>query len=148
MRAVLQRVGQAAVRVEGETVASIGRGLLVLLGIARGDGPAEVQRLARKTAELRIFPDEAGRFNLSLLDVRGEALVVSQFTLLADARRGRRPSFTEAAPPEEAAPLVEAFAQTLRELGIPTQTGRFGAYMQVELVNDGPVTIVLDSREL
>jgi len=148
MRAVVQRVARASVDVEGERVAAIGRGLLVLLGVARGDGEAEARRLAQKTAELRIFPDQEGRFNLSLLDVGGEALVVSQFTLLADVRRGRRPSFQEAAPPEEAAPLVEAFARHLRELGVPTQTGRFGAYMQVALLNDGPVTIVLDSKEL
>jgi D-tyrosyl-tRNA(Tyr) deacylase len=148
MKAVLQRVRRASVAVEGETVASIGPGLLVLLGVAQGDTEAEARQLARKTAELRIFADAHSKFNLSLLDVGGEALVVSQFTLLADCRKGRRPSFSQAAPPQEAAPLVEAYAQALRELGVPTQTGRFGALMQVELVNDGPVTIVLDSRQL
>ncbi|MDT7944612.1 MAG: D-aminoacyl-tRNA deacylase [Dehalococcoidia bacterium] len=148
MRAVLQRVACASVEVEGERVAAIGRGLLILLGVARGDTEAEARKLAQKAAELRIFPDQEGKFNLSLLDIDGEALVVSQFTLLADVRRGRRPSFQEAAPPEEAAPLVETFARHLQELGVPTQMGRFGAYMRVELVNDGPVTIVLDSQEL
>jgi len=148
MRAVLQRVARASVEVEGNKVAAIGRGLLILLGVARGDGEAEARKLAQKAAELRIFPDQEGKFNLSLLDIDGEALVVSQFTLLADVRRGRRPSFQEAAPPEEAAPLVEAFARHLQELGVSIQMGRFGAYMQVELVNDGPVTIVLDSQEL
>ncbi|HXG41803.1 MAG TPA: D-aminoacyl-tRNA deacylase [Dehalococcoidia bacterium] len=148
MKAVLQRVRRASVSVGGETVASIGPGLLVLLGVAQGDGEADARKLARKTAELRIFADDRSKFNLSLLDVGGEALVVSQFTLLADCRKGRRPSFTDAAPPQEAAPLVECYVQALRGLGVPTQTGRFGALMQVELVNDGPVTIVLDSREL
>ncbi len=148
MRAVLQRVSRAAVTVAGEPVAAIGRGLVVLVGVAQGDSTEEARKLARKAAELRIFPDAEGRFNLSLLDVDGEALVVSQFTLLADVRRGRRPSFTHAARPEAAEPLVEAFAQAMREAGVSVQTGRFGARMAVELVNDGPVTIVLDSREL
>ena len=148
MRSVLQRVSRASVTVGGERVAAIGRGLLVLVGVARTDTEAEARKLARKAVELRIFPDAAGRFNLSLLEVGGEALVVSQFTLLADARRGRRPSFSEAAPPEVAEPLVEAFAQAMREAGVPTQTGRFGAMMDVNLVNDGPVTIVLDSETL
>jgi len=129
-------------------VGQIGRGLLILLGVARGDTAAEAGKLARKVAELRIFPDEEGRFNLSLLDVGGEALVVSQFTLLADTRRGRRPSFEEAAPPQEAEPLVGEFMAALREAGVPVQCGIFGAHMQVELVNDGPVTIILDSEEL
>jgi D-tyrosyl-tRNA(Tyr) deacylase len=146
MRVVIQRVTRATVTVDGETVASIGRGLLALVGVAEGDGEAEALRLARKCAEMRIFRDEEGRFNLSLLDVGGEALVVSQFTLLADVRRGRRPSFVAAAPPETAEPLVEAFARALRDAGVPTQTGRFGAMMAVELVNDGPVTIVVDSE--
>ena len=145
MRIVLQRVSRASVAVDGETIASIERGLLLLVGVAQGDGEDEARRLARKCAELRIFADDAGRFNLSLLDINGEALVVSQFTLLADTRRGRRPSFAEAAAPDEAEPLMEAFAAALRELGVRTQTGRFGAMMEVELVNDGPVTIVLDS---
>jgi len=148
MRILLQRVSRASVSVNGEEVASIGRGLLLLAGIAEGDGEDDARRLARKCAEMRIFSDDAGRFNLSLLETGGEALVVSQFTLLADVRRGRRPSFAEAAPPEQAEPLVEALAAALREAGIATQTGRFGARMQVELVNEGPVTIVVDSRDL
>jgi D-tyrosyl-tRNA(Tyr) deacylase len=148
MRVVLQRVSRAAVAVDGETVASIGRGLLVLVGVAPRDTEDQARRLARKCVEMRIFSDEAGRFNLSLLDVAGEALVVSQFTLLADARRGRRPNFTAAATPKTAEPLVEAFATEIRNSGIQVQTGRFGAKMAVELVNDGPVTIVVDSNEM
>ena len=147
MRVVLQRVQRASVTIDGEEVGAIGRGLVALVGAARGDTLDDARRLAQKTAELRIFPDAEGRFNLSLLDVAGEALVVSQFTLLADTRRGRRPSFTDAAPPEEAAPLVEEFAAALRGLGLRVATGRFGAMMAVELVNDGPVTIVLDSAD-
>src|SRR2546422_3208202 len=148
MRVVLQRVSRAAVGVEGETVASIGRGLVVLVGGAPEDTQDEAGRLARKCVEMRIFSDDAGRFNLSLLDVASEALVVSQFTLLADTRRGRRPNFIEAAEPKTAEPLVEAFAAEMRHAGIRVQTGRFGAKMAVELVNDGPVTIVIDSEEL
>jgi D-tyrosyl-tRNA(Tyr) deacylase len=148
MRIVIQRVSRAAVMVEGEAVASIGRGLLALVGVAQGDGEAEALRLARKCAEMRIFADGEGKFNLSLLDVGGEALVVSQFTLLAETRKGRRPSFVGAATPEEAEPLVEAFAGAMREAGVPTQTGRFRAKMAVEMVNEGPVTITLDSDEL
>ncbi len=129
-------------------MASIRHGLLALVGVAQGDGREEALRLARKCAELRIFADEEGKFNLSLLDVGGEALVVSQFTLLADTRKGRRPSFVAAAAPAAAEPLVEAFAEAMREAGVPTQTGRFGAMMAVELVNDGPVTVTLDSEEL
>jgi D-tyrosyl-tRNA(Tyr) deacylase len=147
MRVVVQRVSRASVSVDGETVASIGRGLLLLAGAADGDSEEEAVRLARKCAELRIFSDAEGKFNLSLLDVGGEALVVGQFTLLADTRRGRRPSFVGAAPPEVAEPLVAAFAAAMREAGAPTQTGRFGAKMTVELVNEGPVTIVLDSAD-
>jgi D-tyrosyl-tRNA(Tyr) deacylase len=146
MRVVIQRVSRAAVTVDGETVASIGRGLVALVGVAEGDGEEEALRLARKCAEMRIFADAEGKFNLSLMDVEGEALVVSQFTLLADVRRGRRPSFVAAAAPERAEPLVEAFARATEEAGVPTQTGRFGAMMTVELVNDGPVTIVVDSE--
>jgi len=148
MRVVLQRVSRASVSVDGETVASIDWGLLLLVGVAQGDGETEARRLAQKCAEMRIFPDAEGRFNLSLQDVGGETLVVSQFTLLADARKGRRPSFAAAAAPETAEPLVETFAQALREMGIATQMGRFGTMMAVELVNDGPVTIVLDSAEM
>ena len=148
MRAVLQRVTRASVVVESETVASIGPGLLVLLGVAQGDGPEEARRLAAKTAALRIFDDEEGRFDGSLQEIDGAALVVSQFTLLANVRKGRRPSFSEAARPEEAAPLVEAFADALRELGVEVAMGRFGEHMRVELENDGPVTIALDTAEL
>jgi D-tyrosyl-tRNA(Tyr) deacylase len=148
VRVVLQRVSRASVSVGGETVGAIGHGLVLLAGIAHGDGAETVRELARKCAELRVFPDGDGRFDRSLIDVGGEALVVSQFTLLADTRRGRRPGFTAAAAPEEAAPLVEAFADALRAMGVRVATGRFGAMMQVELVNDGPVTITLDSAEL
>jgi D-tyrosyl-tRNA(Tyr) deacylase len=148
MQVVLQRVSRASVTVDGEEVASIGRGLLLLTGIAEGDTEAEVRRMAQKCVDMRIFPDAEGRFNLSVTDIGGEALVVSQFTLLADVRRGRRPSFTDAAPPETAEPLVETFAQALRDAGVPTQTGRFGAKMDVALVNDGPVTIIVDSDAL
>jgi D-tyrosyl-tRNA(Tyr) deacylase len=147
MRVVVQRVARAAVSVDGESVASIGPGLLVLVGVGEGDDEAEAKRIAGKCAELRIFSDDDGRFNLSLLDTGGEALVISQFTLFADVRRGRRPSFA-AARPETAEPLVEAFAEELRRLGVPTQTGRFGAKMSVELVNDGPVTVIVDGAEL
>lgn len=148
MRAVLQRVTRATVKVDGEVVGAIGPGLVALVGVGRGDTPERADRLAQKTAELRIFADAAGRFNLSLLESGGEALVVSQFTLLADPRRGRRPSFTDAAPPEEAQPLVERYAAALRALGIRVACGQFGAHMLLELENDGPVTIVLDSEEL
>jgi len=148
VRAVIQRVSRASVTVAGERLAEIEQGLVVLLGVAVGDTAEDAHRLARKTTELRIFSDADGRFNLSLLDVGGEALVVSQFTLLADTRKGRRPSFTRAAPPEEAEPLVEAFAAALRETGVEVGMGRFGARMLVEIHNQGPVTIVLDSEEL
>jgi D-tyrosyl-tRNA(Tyr) deacylase len=148
MRVVLQRVNEASVTVDGEVIASIGRGLLLLVGAAEGDDAAQARRLAQKCAEMRIFSDEEGRFNLSLLDVRGEALIVSQFTLIADVRRGRRPSFVAAAPPEQAEPLVEAFTRALGDAGVTVRTGRFGAKMSVSLVNDGPVTIVLDTEDL
>jgi D-tyrosyl-tRNA(Tyr) deacylase len=141
-------VTQASVSTEGETVGAIGRGLLVLLGVAKGDSADDADKLARKTAELRLFPDPDGRFDPSLLDVGGDALVVSQFTLLADTRRGRRPDFTGAAPPEEAEPLVGRYVSALKELGVRVATGRFGAYMLVEIHNDGPVTILLDTVEL
>ncbi|TML24284.1 MAG: D-tyrosyl-tRNA(Tyr) deacylase [Actinobacteria bacterium] len=144
MRAVCQRVSEARVCVNGAITAEIGPGLVVLLGIARGDGAAEVERLAGKVARLRIFGDEQGQFDRSLLDVGGAALVVSQFTLVADTRKGNRPSFTDAAPPDEAEPLYDRFCTALRGEGIPVDTGVFGAMMAVELVNDGPVTIVLD----
>ena len=148
MRALIQRVSHASVTVGGERLADVGQGLVVLLGVAARDTAEDAHRLARKTAEMRIFSDADGRFNLSLLDVGGEALVVSQFTLLADTRRGRRPSFSQAAPPEEAEPLVEAFAAALRETGVEVRMGRFGAHMLVEIHNEGPVTIFLDSEEL
>lgn len=148
MRAVVQRVTDAQVRVDGRVVGAIGRGLVILLGIAETDTPATADAFATKIATLRIFPNEAGKFDRSLLDVGGEALVVSQFTLFADTRRGRRPSFLGAGPPQVAAPLVERFAERLRASGVRTATGIFGAMMQVALVNDGPVTIVLDTDEL
>jgi D-tyrosyl-tRNA(Tyr) deacylase len=141
VRAVCQRVSLARVRVGGEVVGEIGPGLCVLLGVARGD--TETERLAGRIARLRIFPDAAGRFDRSLLDTGGAALVVSQFTLLADTGKGNRPSFTEAAQPGEAEPLYEQFCAELAALGVPVARGVFGASMQVELVNDGPVTIVL-----
>lgn len=130
-------------RVGDEPVGEIGPGVCVLLGVARGDSPDDAQRLAGKVARLRIFEDAEGRFDRSLLDTGGAALVVSQFTLLADTATGNRPSFSDAAPPEEAEPLYEAFCAALRELGVPVETGTFGARMVVELANDGPVTIVL-----
>lgn len=133
---------------EGEALGEIGPGLVVLIGAAQDDTPEEARRLAEKTAELRIFSDSEGRFNLSLVDTGGEALVVSQFTLLADTRKGRRPSFTRAAPPHLAQPLLEQYEAALREKGIRVVSGRFGAHMKVELVNDGPVTIVLDTVDL
>lgn len=145
MRAVIQRVSEASVSVEGAIVGRIGAGLLVLLGVAPGDGAAEATLLAEKVAAMRIFPDDQGRFNRSALEVGGAALVVSQFTLYADVRRGRRPSFSGAAPPEVAAPLVEQFTAALRGQGLAVETGVFGAHMQVALINDGPVTITLDS---
>lgn len=148
MKAVIQRVTRASVEVDGKTVGAIGRGLVVLLGVAQGDGVDDARRLAQKTAEMRIFEDAEGRFNLSLLDTGGEALVVSQFTLLADTRRGRRPSFVDAAPPEAAESLVREFEEALRGLGVTVASGRFRAHMQVDLVNDGPVTIILDTADL
>jgi len=145
MRAVLQRVERASVRVAGDDVGVVGRGLLVLLGIADGDERATADRLASKVARLRIFEDERGRFDRSLLDIGGAALVVSQFTLIADTRKGHRPSFARAADPELAELLYERFAGALRELGAIVSTGVFGARMDVALTNDGPVTIILDA---
>jgi D-tyrosyl-tRNA(Tyr) deacylase len=144
MKAVVQRVTEARVRVQEEPVGEIGRGLCVLLGVARGDGPAEATRLAEKVARLRIFGDDQGRFDRSLLDVGGEALVVSQFTLIADPAKGNRPDFSQAAPRDRAEPLYEAFCDALRALDVRVATGRFGAYMSVEIENDGPVTLVLE----
>jgi D-tyrosyl-tRNA(Tyr) deacylase len=144
VRAVVQRVQHASVVVGGETVSDIGFGLVVLLGVAASDSTSEYERLAAKVAHLRIFEDDGGRFDRSLVDVSGEAMVVSQFTLVADTRKGTRPSFADAAAPDLAEPLYERFCEALRELGVPVQTGVFGARMEVSLVNDGPVTVVLD----
>ncbi len=144
MRAVVQRVREASVVVDDTVVASIGAGLVVLLGIAADDTAADAERLAGKVARLRIFENDDGRFDRSLLDVRGEALVVSQFTLIADTRKGTRPDFAKAARPDAAEPLYERFCEGLRVERVPVQTGVFGARMEVSLVNDGPVTIVLD----
>lgn len=145
MRAVVQRVRKASVAVDGAVVASCGRGLLVLLGVGVDDGSSQAERLAGKIARLRIFEDGDGRFDRSLVDAGGEALVVSQFTLLGDTRKGNRPSFTMAAGPEQAEPLYERFCEALRAEGVRVETGVFGARMQVALVNDGPVTILLDT---
>ncbi|RLC66704.1 MAG: D-tyrosyl-tRNA(Tyr) deacylase [Chloroflexi bacterium] len=144
MRALIQRVTRAAVSVDGDVVGAIGRGVVVLVGVTHDDAQAQADWLARKIAGLRIFEDREGKMNAGLLDVGGAALVVSQFTLYADARKGRRPSFTAAAPPETAEPLVDYFVQALRSHGVPVETGVFGAYMLVEIHNDGPVTILLE----
>jgi D-tyrosyl-tRNA(Tyr) deacylase len=146
MRGVIQRVKNCAVVVEGRTVGETGPGLLVLLGVARSDEPADADYLAEKIGNLRIFEDRDGKMNLSLIDTRGEMMVVSQFTLLADCTKGRRPSFIEAAEPEKAESLYERFADRVRGLGIPVRTGRFRALMAVSLVNDGPVTLIVESR--
>ncbi len=147
MRVVLQRVSRARVTVAGKTVAEIGPGLLALVGVFKGDGPAEAAFLARKTAELRIFEDAAGKMNLAIAERQGAVLVVSQFTLAADLRKGRRPSFDPAAPPAEAERLYLEYAAGLRARGLAVQTGVFGAAMAVELCNDGPVTFVLESQQ-
>jgi D-aminoacyl-tRNA deacylase len=144
MRALIQRVSEASVEVGGERIAAVGGGLLVLVAAGAGDAPDAAARLAAKVARLRIFADADGRMNRSIADVGGEALVVSQFTLYADVRRGNRPGFTEAAPPDVGEQLVDAFCAALREHGVPVSTGRFGAHMHVQLVNDGPVTIWID----
>ncbi|GBD32383.1 D-aminoacyl-tRNA deacylase [bacterium HR33] len=144
MRAVVQRVSRASVSIDGREVGAIGKGLLVLLGVARGDDRNKVAWMADKIAGLRIFSDEEGKMNRDLASVGGEVLVVSQFTLYGDVSRGRRPSFVEAAPPEEAIPLYEEFIAALRQRGLRVATGEFGAMMQVELVNDGPVTLVIE----
>ena len=144
MRALIQRVSKASVTSEGQTISSIGKGLLILLGVGHGDMEAQAVFLAEKVANLRIFEDEQGKTNLSILDVKGKAIVVSQFTLYADTRKGRRPSFIGAALPDVAEPLVNRFAELLRGHGIPTQAGQFGAHMLVEIHNDGPVTIWLE----
>jgi D-tyrosyl-tRNA(Tyr) deacylase len=147
VRAVVQRVSRASVTVEGRVAGEIGAGLLVLLGVSRTDNPEAAANLAEKIANLRIFSDEAGKMNLSLLDTGGSALVVSQFTLYGDTRGGRRPSYIQAAPPEEAGRLYEEFVRAIRAIGVTVETGVFQAHMQVEMVNDGPVTILLDSEK-
>ena len=144
MRVLIQRVSRASVTIDGQTISSIGKGLLILWGVGRGDGEAQAAFLAEKVVNLRIFEDDQGKTNLSILDVKGEAILVSQFTLYADTRKGRRPSFTDAALPDAAEPLVDRFVELLRGHGVPTQTGRFGAHMEVEIHNDGPVTIWLE----
>jgi len=148
MRAVVQRVSEASVTVEGQVVGEIGRGFLVLLGVTHSDTEKEARYLAHKIAHLRVFEDEAGKMNLALADVNGSVLVVSQFTLYGDARKGRRPGFTEAAPPKVAEPLVAHFADFLREEGVPVAEGQFQAHMQVRLCNDGPVTLILDTAQM
>jgi D-tyrosyl-tRNA(Tyr) deacylase len=144
MKAVLQRARRGRVSVDGETIAEIGSGYVILLGIGPGDGEAQARALAEKIAYLRIFEDEAGKMNRSILEAGGEAIVVSQFTLYADTRKGRRPSFIDAAQPDAARPLVDRFAALLTAFGVPTQSGMFGAHMLVEIENDGPVTILFD----
>ena len=147
MKALIQRVSAASVSVAGEVVGRIGRGLVVFVGVANGDTEKDARYLAQRTVNLRIFSDQVGRFNLSALDIQGELLLVSQFTLLADTRKGRRPSFTDAAPPAQAEELFHQFVEQARATGLKVETGRFQQYMQVEIHNDGPVTIMLDSRE-
>jgi D-tyrosyl-tRNA(Tyr) deacylase len=144
MRAVVQRVSKGSVAVEGQVIGTVERGVVVLVGVTHGDTEEQAEWLARKIAGLRIFEDRVGKMNASLLDVDGAALVISQFTLYADSRKGRRPGFTDAAPPEIAEPLVEYFAQALRNHSVPVETGIFGADMLVEIHNDGPVTILLE----
>ncbi len=145
MKAIIQRVSRASVTVDGRLISRIGTGLLVLLGVEEGDTRENALAMAKKTAALRIFRDENDKMNLSVRDCAGEAIVVSQFTLCADTRKGNRPSFIGAAAPEIAAPLVDLFAESMREQGVPTQQGLFGADMKVELLNDGPVTILLEN---
>jgi D-tyrosyl-tRNA(Tyr) deacylase len=146
MKALLQRVTRASVSISGEVVGEIGPGLVVLVGIAEGDTAEDARYLARRTVDLRIFADESGKFNLSAQDIKGELLVVSQFTLIADTRKGRRPSFVAAAPPDKAEPLFNEFVSETRSSGLKVATGRFQQYMQVEIHNDGPVTVLLESR--
>jgi D-tyrosyl-tRNA(Tyr) deacylase len=147
MRIVLQRVKSAHVEVAGETVGSIGAGILILLGVTQTDHSEDAEYLADKVIQLRIFPDEAGRMNRSLLDARGAVLVVSQFTLYGDCRKGRRPSFDHAAPPEQARALYEHFIQRLKSSNVAVETGVFQAEMEIHLINDGPVTFILDSKK-
>lgn len=146
MKALIQRVTGASVSVDSEVVGRIGQGLVVFVGVARGDTEKDAQYLVQKTINLRLFSNEGGKFNLSALDTKGELLVVSQFTLLADTRKGRRPSFTEAALPPQAEELFEQFVEQARATGLKVETGRFQQYMQVEIHNDGPVTILLNSK--
>ncbi len=148
MRALIQRVSHASVVVEDQIVGEIGQGFLIFLGIGQGDNKAQIKTLTDKIVNLRVFPDDEGKMNRSLLDINGQALVVSQFTLYADIRKGRRPSFTNAAPPSIAEPLVERFKEAISSYGIEVADGIFGAHMYVNLVNDGPVTIWMDSEEL
>lgn len=148
MRVVLQRVKHASVRVDDQLIGSITQGYLLLVGITHEDDEEIVKKMAKKCADLRLFEDENGKMNQSLADVKGDILSISQFTLYADCRRGRRPGFTEAARPEQAAPLYELFNQTIEEFGIHVETGSFGADMKVELLNDGPITIILDSKDI
>jgi len=147
MRAVVQRVSSGSVTISGKVVGKIGKGLVILLGVKNGDTEADAKFLADKCINLRIFTDENGKFNLSALDVKGELLAISQFTLYGDTRKGRRPSFIEAAPPEVSEPLYEKFIEYLRESGLKIATGEFGAMMLVEINNDGPVTIIVESKE-
>ena len=147
MRALLQRVTGASVSVEGEEVGRIGKGLVVFVGVANGDTDKDIQYLTNKILGLRIFADDQERFNISVTDIKGELLVISQFTLMADARKGRRPSFSDAAPPAEAAVLFQKFVDQVRLSGLKVETGRFQQYMQVEIHNDGPVTVMLDSTD-
>ncbi|RLC99023.1 MAG: D-tyrosyl-tRNA(Tyr) deacylase [Chloroflexi bacterium] len=144
MRAIVQRVSRASVSVENETVGAIGRGVVVLVGVTHGDTQEQAEWLARKIAGLRIFEDSAGKINAGLLDVDGAALIISQFTLYADVRKGRRPSFADAARPEVAEPLIEHLVQAMQKHGVPVETGVFGTHMLVEIHNDGPVTIILE----
>jgi D-tyrosyl-tRNA(Tyr) deacylase len=146
VRAVIQRVARAAVSVDGEIIGTIDRGLLVFVGVAAGDGPADIEYIASKVSEVRVFPDGDGRMNLSVADARGGLLVISQFTLLGDVRKGRRPAFDAAERPAEAEAAYEAVVRRLRHAGLPVATGRFGAHMTIDAVNDGPVTILVDSR--
>jgi len=147
LRALVQRVSKGSVSISDEVIASIKEGVVVFVGVGKGDSDADARYLAEKIANLRILPDDSGKFNLSLLDISGEALVVSQFTLFASTRKGRRPGFTDAAPPDIAEPLVDRFTELLRSCGVKVQTGRFQQHMLVEIHNDGPVTVFIDSEE-
>lgn len=147
MKALLQRVTRGSVSIASEVVGRIGRGLVVFVGVAAGDAEKDAEYLARKVVNLRIFADDDGKFNLSIQDITGELLVVSQFTLLADTRKGRRPSFVDAATPAQAEPIFERFVAETRRSGLRVETGRFQEHMQVEILNDGPVTVILDSRD-